>query len=430
MMEKHTVESASGTEKERTLAEKKKKELSPPEKKKKYFSMFLSIIIAVGLWVFVINDENPTIKMIYTDIPIDYLNEDSLEEEGLVVANVQSPVMTRVVLQGKRADLLEVKSSDIAATVDVSQYTKGDNYADVEIHVPSSVTVAGIKPAQIKITIESLISSDKEVSVVFNGTSPANKEAVFLGVEPEQISVTGASSAVKSVKNLQAVVNMSDVSEEKKTLSVSLKPVDELGNEVPGLTLSAETVEVQVQLYSTKTVPLSVQTTGTADPELSVSIEAPESVLITCPEDKLDSVTGISAMPVDITGVTELQEISLTPILPDDVRLTANQEKIAAVIKVQKRSSKTIKYGMDDIQLTGLPEGMSVEMSDEAVSLVVYGDDDLPEVTASDFTLELDCSQLTEEESQATLIVTVSEDAKKLDVTPKAPSVKAWLVQG
>ena len=70
----------------------------------------------------------------YTNIPIDYLNEERLEEEGLVVANSQNPVMAKVVLQGRRADLLAVKSSDIAATVDVSQYTKGDNYADVEIH--------------------------------------------------------------------------------------------------------------------------------------------------------------------------------------------------------------------------------------------------------------------------------------------------------
>ena len=427
-MEKQTVENFSRTENDNIFGEKKHKEQSPQEKKKKYFSIFISIVIAVGLWFFVINDENPTIKMTYTNIPIDYLNEERLEEEGLVVANSQNPVMAKVVLQGRRADLLAVKSSDIAATVDVSQYTKGDNYADVEIHAPSSVTVANAKPAQIKITIESLISSDKEVSVVFNGTSPANKEAVFIGVQPEKISVTGASSAVKSVKSLQAVVNVSDVSEEKRTLSVSLKPVDKLGNEIPGLTLSAETAEVQVQLYSTKTVPLMVQTTGTADPELNVSVEAPESVLITCPGDKLDEVKQISTMPVDITGVTELQEISLTPILPDDVRLTSNQEKISAVIKVQKRSSKTIKYGVDDIEFTNLPEGMSAEIADGAVSLIIYGDDDLSDIRASDFTLELDCSALTEEESQVTLTVSISEEAQKLDIAPKVPSVKARLI--
>lgn len=49
--------------------------------KKKYITMIFSVIIAVGLWVSVTN-ENPTIKMTYSNIPIEYLNEDSLEEDG------------------------------------------------------------------------------------------------------------------------------------------------------------------------------------------------------------------------------------------------------------------------------------------------------------------------------------------------------------
>ena len=51
--------------------------------KKKYITMIFSVIIAVGLWIFVIGNENPTIKMTYSNIPIEYLNEDSLEEDGL-----------------------------------------------------------------------------------------------------------------------------------------------------------------------------------------------------------------------------------------------------------------------------------------------------------------------------------------------------------
>ena len=408
-------------------ARKKRREPSPQERRAKYVSIFISVIIAVGLWFFVINDENPTIKMTYTGIPLDYLNEDILKEEGLVVANSENPVTVRVVLQGKRSDLLAVKASDIAATVDVSKYKKGDNYADVQVHAPSSVAVSAVKPSQVKITIESLISSDKEVSVVFNGTAPANTEAVCRSVSPEEITVTGASSAVSSVKNLRAVVNLSDVDETVKTLEVSLKPVDALGNEVSGLTLSAESAEVEVQLYSTKTVPLVVETTGTPEPELNVTVEAPESVLISCPSDQIDQISEIDTEPVDITGIDEQQEISLVPLLPDGVRLASNQEKISAVIKVEKRSSKTLKYKPSDVKLANLPEGMTAEISDETISLVIYGDGELSDLTAADFELELDCSALGEEESQATLTVRASESVEELGLAPKAPTVNAKL---
>lgn len=397
--------------------------------KKKYITMIFSVIIAVGLWIFVIGNENPTIKMTYSNIPIEYLNEDSLEEDGLVVAASQAPAVVKVTLQGKRADLLDLDSDDVAATVDVSEYTKGDHYASMEVHAPNNVKVVSTRPSQIKITVESLVSSEKPVSVLFNGESPVNKEPVFLGVEPEHITITGASSAVKSVKNLQAVIDVSDVTSRKKSMNVQLKPVDKLGNEVKGISLSAEKADVTVQMYSTKSVPLNVQTTGTADAEYSVSVDAPESVQISCPDSLIDSVSEITTKPVDISGITELTEVSLIPILPDGVRLASNQEKIAAAIKVQKRPTKTIKVDVGDILLDGLAEGKNVEFEDETVTLTIYADEDLADVEASQFVLHLDCGTLKENEfTEAELTVDIDESLQDLNITAGIPAVSAKLI--
>ncbi len=404
----------------------RKKEQEIQERRRKYVSILISVIIAIGLWFFVINDENPTIRMTYSDIEIDYLNEDLLQEEGLVVKDSDIPVTVKVVLQGKRTDLLAIKSSDITATADVSQCTKGDNYVDVEVHTPSSSTVSSVKPAQVRLTIESLVSRQKDVRVVFNGTAPDSTEAVCESISPEQIVVTGASSSVASVKNLRAVVNISDVGAEETTLDVSLTPVDESGNEVTDVTLSSETARITVRLYATKTVPLVVETVGTSDPELDVSVEAPESVEISCPEDRIDEVIEVTAEPVDITGITELTEISLTPLLPEGVQLTSGKETVPAVIRVEKRPSKTFEYASEDVERVNLPDGMTAEILDDTVTLTVYGED-LSDLTDSDFTLQLDCSGLGEEESQVTLTVLLSEKAEDQDITPKAPAVSVLL---
>ena len=404
----------------------RKKEQEIQERRRKYVSILISVIIAIGLWFFVINDENPTIRMTYSDIEIDYLNEDLLQEEGLVVKDSDIPVTVKVVLQGKRTDLLAIKSSDITATADVSQCTKGDNYVDVEVHTPSSSTVSSVKPAQVRLTIESLVSRQKDVRVVFNGTAPDSTEAVCESISPEQIVVTGASSSVASVKNLRAVVNISDVGAEETTLDVSLTPVDESGNEVTDVTLSSETARITVRLYATKTVPLVVETVGTSDPELDVSVEALELVEISCPEDRIDEVIEVTAEPVDITGITELTEISLTPLLPEGVQLTSGKETVPAVIRVEKRPSKIFEYASEDVERVNLPDGMTAEILDDTVTLTVYGED-LSDLTDSDFTLQLDCSGLGEEESQVTLTVLLSEKAEDQDITPKAPAVSVLL---
>lgn len=401
-----------------------------PDNRKKYFTMFLSIAIAVGLWVFVIENENPTIKMTYSNIPVEYLNEDALEEDGLVVADTEEAATVKVTLQGKRADLLDLDSDDLAAAVDVSEYTKGDHYVQVEVHAPDNVKVVGTKPSQIKITVESLVSSEKTVDVQFEGESPANKEPVFLGVEPEDITVTGASSAVSSVKSLRAVVDISNVTSKKKTINVRLKPVDKLGKEVKGVTLSAEKADITVQMYSTKSVPLNVQTTGTATAGYRVSVDAPDSVQISCSDDLIDSVSEIATQPVDITDITERTEISLTPVLPEGVRLASKQEKISAVIKVQKWPSKTIKVDVSDIITENIPEGMAVEFDEETVSFTIYSEEDISDVSASAFRLLLDCQGLTADEfEERELTIDIGEALEDLNITAETPSVKVKLIE-
>lgn len=401
-----------------------------PDNRKKYFTMFLSIAIAVGLWVFVIENENPTIKMTYSNIPVEYLNEDALEEDGLVVADTEEAATVKVTLQGKRADLLDLDSDDLAAAVDVSEYTKGDHYVQVEVHAPDNVKVVGTKPSQIKITVESLVSSEKTVDVQFEGESPANKEPVFLGVEPEDITVTGASSAVSSVKSLRAVVDISNVTSKKKTINVRLKPVDKLGKEVKGVTLSAEKADITVQMYSTKSVPLNVQTTGTATAGYRVSVDAPDSVQISCSDDLIDSLSEIATQPVDITDITERTEISLTPVLPEGVRLASKQEKISAVIKVQKWPSKTIKVDVSDIITENIPEGMAVEFDEETVSFTIYSEEDISDVSASAFRLILDCQELNADEfEERELTIDIGEALEDLNITAETPSVKVKLIE-
>ncbi len=430
MMENQIVPDPSAQNPNGGEGKNRQKEQEAQERRRKYLSIFISVVIAIGLWFFVINDENPTIRMTYSDIEIDYLNEDLLQEEGLVVADSDMPVTVKVVLQGRRTDLLAIKSSDITATADVSQCTKGDNYVDVEVHTPSSATVASVKPAQVRLTIESLISRERDVNVVFNGTASGDTEAVCKRISPEKITVTGASSAVSSVENLRAVVNVSEVEAEEQTLEVRLTPVDESGNEVTGVSLSQTTADVTVQLYATKTVPLTVETAGTADPKLDVSVEAPESVEISCSEDQIDQIEEVTTEPVDITGVTERTEISLNPLLPDGVRLTSGKKTVSAVITVRKRPSKTFEYEAEDLQKLNLAEGMTADISDKSVTLTVYGkDEDLETLEASDFTLQLDCSGIGEEDAQAELTVLLSEKAADLDISLKAPEVTVRLTE-
>ena len=46
-------------------------------------NMILALLIAIGLWVYVVGVENPEKDIQIKDVPITFINEETLEENGL-----------------------------------------------------------------------------------------------------------------------------------------------------------------------------------------------------------------------------------------------------------------------------------------------------------------------------------------------------------
>ena len=61
--------------------------MTNPKKNRKVFNIILAIVLAVGVWLYVINVENPTGTVPIRDIPVSLVGEDSLAERGLMVTD-------------------------------------------------------------------------------------------------------------------------------------------------------------------------------------------------------------------------------------------------------------------------------------------------------------------------------------------------------
>ena len=59
--------------------------MTNPKKNRKIFNIVLAIVLAVGVWLYVINVENPSGTGTVREIPVTVVGEDSLAEQGLMV---------------------------------------------------------------------------------------------------------------------------------------------------------------------------------------------------------------------------------------------------------------------------------------------------------------------------------------------------------
>lgn len=114
--------------------------------KSKKFQAILSLLIAIGLWMYVMGTVDPVVTTTVHGIQVEKINEDVLEDMGLS-ATLDRPETVSIELKGARSDVNEAKESDIRATVDVSNCDYGENETEIKIKFPDGIS--GVKVENI-----------------------------------------------------------------------------------------------------------------------------------------------------------------------------------------------------------------------------------------------------------------------------------------
>ena len=80
--------------------------------KNKLVSVAISLLIAFGLWSYVITEVRPGSEWTYLDVPVKLEGETVLKERQLIITGI-SDTSVDLTLSGNRSDLNELNSSNI-----------------------------------------------------------------------------------------------------------------------------------------------------------------------------------------------------------------------------------------------------------------------------------------------------------------------------
>lgn len=124
--------------------------------KNKKVQAVLSLLIAIGLWIYVIGSVDPTVSTTVRNIPVEMTNQKVLKELGMSATLVE-PETVDITIKGARSNINEAKKSEITATVDVSNCEYGENEARIKIEFPdkiSGVTVDSMSEEKATFQVE------------------------------------------------------------------------------------------------------------------------------------------------------------------------------------------------------------------------------------------------------------------------------------
>lgn len=338
----------------------------------KIFTKILAVVIALSLWAYVISEVNPTTTKKLENIPVNLLNTENLKNKGLIPLD-DGALKVSLVIEGKRADILNMKQESLIVTADLFDYGAGENYVGVNVEAPEGITVKDIRPGKIRVMIDQLVSERKPVRVSYETPTGSAAELGQMTVNPENIQVTGPRTLVDKVAYLDAPVQFDSFQKELTEISAEAVPCTSRGEPVPGLSLSARSVEIAARRMTVKTVPLIIPVTGEEDVRLQGgSVSIPDRISIRGAGKEVESVASVSAQPVDLTRYRVTTDIPVRLNLPEGVELAGSSEKPVVRLTVRGYVTKEFSLGSETIKIYGAEESAHrVELEETTIRVVV-----------------------------------------------------------
>ena len=118
--------------------------------------MLVSLLVAIGLWMFVMGSVDPETSQRVTGIKVEMQGTNVREDEGLK-ATLVKPKMIAITIEGKRSQIKKAQKKGISAYIDVSTCDYGKNEAEIFIKLPdgvSGVTVEEISAETAYFTVK------------------------------------------------------------------------------------------------------------------------------------------------------------------------------------------------------------------------------------------------------------------------------------
>ncbi len=391
-----------------------------------------ALVVAILLWIFVINTQNPTQPQEISSIPVKILGYEKLVEQGYELTNkeeIQNQNF-KVVVSGPRLEIdkLVRDPSLIKVTLDLEGYlenltdysTSEEAHYSIKINLDgSSVTIKDRRPQVTKVRIDKVASKEQKVSYVIS--EELLNKYTLLGdgkpiISPEKITITGAKTDIDRVAEARVSIKSENFSEDQlvSELPVTLYDVD--GEEIQGLELSDQTIEVKLPIGSQKRVPINITYTGKVPDEYVLTkVEAStEEVTIVGKAEVIDSISQIDLEPINLDLLTE-SDANLLKVkmkLPNGV-MTVDGDEVSVSLQVRKKKTLNYPILMSELQLDvqGIGEGLTYEILTTSINVEVSGlSDDLIMTDKSDIKATLDLKGYKEGEYTLPLNIVTPEN--------------------
>ena len=352
-------------------------------KKSKITSMLLSLVIAFGLWLYVVTNVSQEAEYTIYNVPLVMEGESVLNDNNLMITALSADDVD-LTLSGKRSDLAKVNSSNTVLKVDLTKiYEPAEKRALTYTPIfPSDVatnalTIENRHPANIYVTVEARRNKEVPVEVVWIGSTPegfmSDRENRVL--DYDSVTVVGPASVADLIE--KAVIEV-DLNDQKMSISQDYRYTlcDKDGNPVDAekITTNVEDIHLDVKIQQVKEVKLVADVIyggGATEKNTTISID-PAVIRLSGGSAVLEELGDtINLGKIDLSTIEKSQELTLPITLPEGITNLSNIREAAVDIRFTGLMVKT--FEVENIEAINVPDGFEAEIIEKKLVVLLRG---------------------------------------------------------
>ena len=367
----------------------------------RWFYILLSVLLAVLIWMYIRDVENPTQEGTYYGIEIQISGERVLEERGLTVASISQKTVNVTV--NAPISVHNDLRGNITATVDVSQCTEpGEYQLTCTPKLPSNIDTTGAyfpDSAQVvTVVIDNLATETKTLELKLEGSVADGYQAVAPVFDPETVELSGTAEQLAQVSRAVVILE-ADGLKQSYSGRLPITLLDE--NDEPitdtNISMSEETAYLTLPVGVMKEVPLTVSFIpgggATGDGDVEVDIQ-PKTINVIGTEEAVAGLTEISLGSIDLSTVLD------TSVITMPIRLSSALDNASGITEAQVtvtiKGLSTRSLDVSNIEITNVPDGYTVEKVTQTRTIVIRGSESaLEQVDPNQVWIVADMSKIT-----------------------------------
>lgn len=353
------------------------------------FLRIMAVIVAVLVWIIVVNVSDPIIDSTYSGVPVEILNADLITSQNQTYEVLEGSNNISVTITAKRSinDLLG--KENIKATADMQELDEENGTIRIRLETNKyndKIESIKTKTDVVEVNIEELMKKQFSITPVINGDPVEGYVKGDVTLDQNVVRVQGPESVISKIDHATAEASIAGMSGSISTTSI-IRYYDKNDNllDAARLTGNISSVSIKVELLATKKLPLKFSSVGTPAEDYGVAGEITsdtKEVLVAGKASVLANLSSLNipASAIDVEGRSEdfTVALDLNKYLPDSIKLASDESdgRIMVKVAIQKLVTRTVKVPRANITITDLSEdeqSVNINGQDTAIELEIKG---------------------------------------------------------